>query len=441
MPPFRRPLCRVLAGGMLALLLPATVLGCGNVSPGQPSTGARSAPVPAPSGTPTPAPTRSTPVPTASVTPTPTSNRSTPVPTASGTSARPSDSVGTPCIKLAASLSLTQQVGQLFMVGVDTGTGLGPGQPAAMADAHVGSTILLGNTTVGVAGVRRLTSAVRDAMRAPAGVAPLLAADQEGGQVQRLQGDGFDRIPSAIEQAEQSGSSLRRNAERWGRQLKLAGIDANLAPVADVVPSRLEQVNQPIGVLRRGYGPDVGIVAEKVAAFTVGMGEAGILTSVKHFPGLGKVRGNTDFQTRVVDSSTSRTDHDLAGFGAAVESSTDMVMMSSAYYALIDRESPAAFSTTVVQGMLRGDLGFTGVVISDDLAAKAVQYLAPGERAVRFLSAGGDLMIVGDPSLLADMASAVRKQARSDPAFADQLTRHAARVLQMKARRGLADCR
>jgi beta-N-acetylhexosaminidase len=278
-------------------------------------------------------------------------------------------------------------------------------------------------------------------MRAPAGIAPLLAADQEGGQVQRLQGDGFDRIPSAMEQAEQSGLSLRRNAERWGRQLKLAGIDANLAPVADVVPSRLEQVNQPIGVLRRGYGPDVEIVAEKVAAFTAGMGEAGILTSVKHFPGLGKVRGNTDFRPRVVDSSTSRTDQDLAGFRAAVESGTDMVMMSSAYYALIDRESPAAFSTTVVQEMLRGDLRFTGVVISDDLAAKATQYLAPGERAIRFLRAGGDLMIVGDPSLLADMAAAVRKQAASDPAFADQLSSHAVRVLQMKARRGLADCR
>ncbi len=338
MPLIRRPLCRVLAGGLLALVLPATVLGCGNVSPGQPSTGPGSVPGPTASGTLTPEPTRSTPVPTASGTPAP--KRSTPVPTASGTPAKPSEPAGTSCVELVGSLSLTEQIGQVFMVGVDTGTGLGPGQAAALADAHVGSTILLGNTTVGVAGVRRLTSAVRDAMKAPAGVAPLLAADQEGGQVQRLQGDGFDRIPSAIEQAEQSGSSLRRNAERWGRQLKLAGIDANLAPVADVVPRRLEQVNQPIGVLRRGYGPDVEIVAEKVAAFTAGMGEAGILTSVKHFPGLGKVRGNTDFRARVVDSSTSRTDQDLAGFGAAVESGTDMVMMSSAYYASSTGRAP-----------------------------------------------------------------------------------------------------
>jgi beta-N-acetylhexosaminidase len=90
--------------------------------------------------------------------------------------------------------------------------------------------------------------------------------------------------------------------------------------------------------------------------------------------------------------------------------------------------------------MLRRDLRFSGVVISDDLAARAMQALAPGERARRFLNAGGDLMIVGDPALLAPMVRAVRTQARSNPDFAAEVTEHTARVLKMKARYGLARC-
>lgn len=326
------------------------------------------------------------------------------------------------------------------MVGVDTGAGLGRLQAESLANTRVGSAVLLGNTTAGAAAVRRLASSVRDAARTPDGVGMLLAADQEGGQVQRLRGSGFDRIPSAFEQADRSNSRLRADAEVWGRQLKEAGIDADLAPVADVVPVGLTEVNQPIGVLRRGYGPDADVVADKVSAFVRGMAAAGVVTSVKHFPGLGKVRGNTDFQARVVDSTTTRKDPDLAGFRAAVASGVDMVMMSSAYYAKIDEEDPAAFSATVVQGMLRADMGFSGVVVSDDLAAQAVQYLPPGRRALRFLRAGGDLIIVGDPSLLPRMAEAVLDEAQADSRFADEVTRHVARVLQMKARKGLADC-
>lgn len=326
------------------------------------------------------------------------------------------------------------------MVGVDSGGGLSDRQAEVMDEAHVGSAILLGNSTSGATAVRRLTDEVRESVDRPAGVRMLLAADQEGGQVQRLQGDGFDRIPSAMEQARQSSGSLQDSAERWGRQLTKAGIDADLAPVADVVPAELRNLNQPIGVLRRGYGPDPRTVAAKVAAFTRGMDAAGVATAVKHFPGLGAVRGNTDFEARVVDSDTTRDDADLAGFAAAVGANVDMVMISSAYYAKIDAKAPAAFSTTVVTTMVREDLGFTGVVISDDLAGVALQFVSPGERALRFLRAGGDLMIIGDPTSLPTMVAAVRRQARSNPAFAQQVTQHATRVLQLKQRRGLARC-
>ena len=284
-----------------------------------------------------------------------------------------------------------------------------------------------------------MTEEVRRAVAAPARISVLLAADQEGGQVQRLRGDGFQRIPSAYEQAELDDAELTSRAGRWGRDLQAAGISANLAPVADVVPDELLDLNAPIGQLRRGYGSDPQVVADKVTAFVRGMEAAGVATAVKHFPGLGRVRGNTDFEAGVTDRVTRRDDEALAGFRAGMQAGADMVMMSSATYARFDPDHRAAFSSTIMQ-TLRRDLGFRGVIISDDLAARALEDVRPRARALRFLRAGGDLAIVGDSSLVVAMSDAVADAVADDPKFAAQVRAKATRVVRMKARRGLADC-
>ena len=303
--------------------------------------------------------------------------------------------VNQPCAELVANMSLSERVGQLLMVGVRS-TGTSQSDRAILARTRAGSVILLGNTAAGMQPIRGVVGRVRDAAPSPEGVEVMLAADQEGGLVQRLKGPGFSPIPSATRQARQSDAKLRRNAYDWGRQLSSAGINANLAPVADVVPTNMIWINRPIGQLRRGYGPSPKTVAAKVTAFTYGMDRAGIATAVKHFPGLGRVRGNTDYMTRVVDSTTTRHDDALAGFEAAVAAGVDMVMVSSAFYSKIDDEHRAAFSTMIIGEMLRDDLGFTGVVISDDMAAVAMRTLPPDERGLRFIRAGGDLLIIGD---------------------------------------------
>jgi beta-N-acetylhexosaminidase len=340
---------------------------------------------------------------------------------------------------MAAHLSLSAQVGQLLMVAVRS-TQLSSADARTVVDVRAGSVILLGNSTRGVAATKRLVSDVRAAARPPKGVQTLVAADQEGGLVQRLKGPGFVPIPSAEVQSGWSDAKLAERAAVWGAQLAKAGIDVNLAPVADVVPTSMEQVNQPIGLLHRGYGPSPAKVAAKTTAFNRGMQRAGIATGAKHFPGLGRVRGNTDFSADVVDSVTTRHDAGLAGFRALVRDHVDMVMVSSATYAKIDRRQRAAFSPTVLGSMLRGDLGFTGVVISDDLSAAALRDVAPGQRAVRFVAAGGDLAIVGNPRDAPPMASALQARAKQDPRFAQQVTRSTGRVLAMKARSGQAGC-
>jgi beta-N-acetylhexosaminidase len=336
-------------------------------------------------------------------------------------------------------MSLREQVGQLMMVGVNSG-GLGAAEGRTLARTRAGSVILLGNSTLGAGPTRRVVRDVRAATRRPEGVKTMLAVDQEGGQVQRLKGEGFDTIPSAQSQAEQSGAKLTANAARWGRQLAAVGIDANLAPVADVVPADLGPGNAPIGLLRRGYGSSPRTVAAKTTAFVTGMDRSGIATAVKHFPGLGRVRGNTDFVRRVVDDQTTRRDPGLAGFAATIDAGVDMVMVASAYYTKIDADHRAAFSTAVIGSMLRRELKFDRVVISDDLAAAAMVDLAPGTRALRFVRAGGDLLIVGDPSQADAMADTLQQAARDDPGVARRVAESATRVVNLKADRGLADC-
>jgi beta-N-acetylhexosaminidase len=421
----------VLRPALAAGVLPLTVLlaACGT-APGPapattPSTTSASASPSAPTVSPSAAPT-----PSASATPTPSS-------AGAGKKAAPHEPT---CAEVVDAMSLSEQVGQTIMVA-QSSTQPSPAGRRAIERLHLGSVVLLGNSTAGRTRTARLTAGLRDGVDAVDGVGLLVAADQEGGLVQRLQGPGFDRIPSAEVQSGWSDRTLRRRAATWSTQLAKAGIDANLAPVADVVPRSVGRGNQPIGALRRGYGPQPSVVAKKTVAVVAGMHDGGTATAVKHFPGLGRVRGNTDTVAVVVDRTTTRRDALLAGFRADVEHGTELVMLSSATYTKIDRKRPATYSPTVIGDLLRGDLGFTGVVVSDDLLGRALASTSVRSRGVRFLAAGGDLALVGDIASAASVRDGLLDRARTDRAFAARVQQSATRVVQLKSTQGRASCR
>ncbi len=347
----------------------------------------------------------------------------------------------TSCADLAASLTREEQVGQLLMVGISANQPPSDGLVEQVEGHHISSILLLENTTVGQQAVKELTDAVRQQLDTPEGVETLVAADQEGGLVQRLQGPGFTPIPSAAEQAELDTEELRSAAEGWGEELSDAGVDMDLAPVADVVPEELVQVNEPVGKLDRGYGSDPEVVAEKVQAVVEGLQAGGVATSVKHFPGIGRVRGNTDFTADVVDDETTVAGGDLLPFQDAVDAGADSVMISTVTYTRIDEDEQAVFSDDVITDLLRGDLGFDGVVMSDDMGVAAAVASTPVEdRLVEFLRAGGDLAITADPLTVDAMVQGVLAEAEDDEELAASLPEHVERVLTMKARYGLADC-
>ena len=338
-------------------------------------------------------------------------------------------------------LTVPQRVGQLFAMGLASDR-LGPDELDAIRSHHVGSVWFTETTTDGVIAVQAVAAAVQaqatDA--ATGGIGFYVAANQEGGEIQALRGAGFSTIPSAVTQGTFEPSALQRDASGWGRQLSEAGVNLDFAPVMDVVPPGTDAQNLPIGLLHREFGHDPATVATHGTAFIRGMSAAGIATTAKHFPGLGRVQGNTDNVSGVVDTVTTATDPSLASFQAAIDAGVPFVMVALATYTQIDADHLAVFSPTVMR-LLRDGMGFDGVIVSDDLgAATAVASVPPAQRAIDFLLAGGDMIVSKTVDATAAMAGPVVARSSTDPAFAARVDDAVRRVLAAKDASGLLPC-
>lgn len=363
---------------------------------------------------------------------------------ASGTAApspSPSSSPVDPHVAAAqralAPLDLRARAAQLLVVGVPAADLAAGG--ALLAQAPYGGVFIGGRSTASAADVGAVTGPWADRARQAGHPVPWVAADQEGGAVQTFSGPGFEDLPTARQQGREAPAAVQERARGVGESLRTAGITLDLAPVADVVPAGTARGNAPIGKYGREYGATAEEVAEDAGAVVAGLGEAGVVATVKHFPGLGRVTGNTDLVSDVRDAKTTASDPDVALFGQlAALPQRPFVMTSSAVYEQIDPSAPAAFSSAVVTGLLREQLGVDGVVISDDLGrAKAVASVSPADRATRFVDAGGTLVLTVDPELAPTMLDALVAKAQAEPAFAAEVDAAALVALEAKSRAGL----
>lgn len=337
-----------------------------------------------------------------------------------------------------ASMTLEQKVGQVLMVSSPV-TGADANSVYAVNTLPVGNVFMKGRTTAGVQGAAAVVAALTAQVSGTAGVGAFVATDQEGGFVQIMQGPGFDRIPQAIEQGQLDPNVLRSQATQWGQQLAAAGVNVNLAPVLDTVPGAdFAAQNAPIGVFGREYGFTPEDVSSHGLAFARGMAAAGVDTTVKHFPGLGRVLGNTDVSAGVTDSTTVRNDPYLGPFRDAVASGVPWLMISNAFYPNLDPVNLAPFSPVIVTDMVRGDLGFTGIVVSDDLCdAVQVSAVPVAARGANFIAAGGTMALCTNQALLPQMYQGMVAAAQGSADFAAKIDAAALLVLQSKATAGL----
>jgi beta-N-acetylhexosaminidase len=338
-------------------------------------------------------------------------------------------------------MSEAQRVGQLFLVGI---AGAPTAEVAqAVGTYHFGSLLWQGTSTVGVAADRQASQAIQSlaSSAATARVRFFIAANQEGGQVQELKGPGFSAIPSALVQGQLSAAELQRQAAAWGRELRSAGVNLDLAPVMDVVPSATASQNAPVGALQREFGHTPQVTGPHGAAFIRGLKQAGVAATAKHFPGLGRVVGNTDFSSGVIDTTTGPNSSYLGSFEAAIKAGVPFVMVALATYTRIDPHHLAAFSSRVMR-LLRRQLNFRGVIVSDDLgAAAAVTGLSPATRGIDFLAAGGDLITSQSLPAAIAMDQAILARAGRDAAFRATVNSAVYRILDAKQANHLMPCR
>lgn len=309
---------------------------------------------------------------------------------------------------VAATLPLSRAVGRKIVTGMD---GRFPSRAlrARVRKGQVGGVILFG-PNVGP-GLRGAIAALQRAAHAGGNPPLLIAVDQEGGEVKRLQS-----LPPGRAPAQMTAATAGPEGAATGRALRARGINTNLAPVADVDHGSF------LG--SRSFGSDPGAVGAAACAFAGGVQSAGVNATLKHFPGLGRTTENTDLHAVRVTASAAALRADLAAYrrcGSAVR----LVMLSNATYPALDPARPAVVSPRVVTALLRSELGFAGVTISDSLAAPGVSSPSTAVRATR---AGVDLLLYVDERSSARGYRALLRAARAGRVSRAAVLASAARI-------------
>lgn len=311
-------------------------------------------------------------------------------------------------------LTLAQQVGRMVVLRF-MGTSAPGYVREALREGRAAGVILFRDNLVDPAQLSALTGQLRRA--APEA---LIAVDQEGGEVRIVPWAPPER--SAPEQA--AAGTVGEDARAAGRALAAAGIDVTLAPVADV-PSV-----DGAALGGRAFSTDPAAVAEAVAASVEGWSAAGVATTVKHFPGLGGSIVNTDDGPATVERTRAELEADLEPFRAAIAAGVPFVMASHATYPALDPNRIASQSPAVLEGLLRSELGFEGVVMTDSLEAAAVQAVADVEEAaLASARAGVDVILTTGQGSYIRVHRALLAEAQADPDFRARVRASAARVL------------
>jgi len=336
-----------------------------------------------------------------------------------------------------AGMTLQQKAAQVLLVSFD-GTSLSDSARGVLSQAAPAGFLLLGRNVTGESQLRSLTASLQEAAASAGAPGLFIAADQEGGAVMRVK-EGVPRLPSARDLAATSSpAEAQALAEETAAGLLPQGVNMVLAPVADVVSDR------DSFLFSRTYGGEPGVVSDFVAAVVQGYAENGVVTVVKHFPGHGSAPGNS--HTAVPVSTATRAEFErvhLPPFQAAIAAGADGVMLGHLLVPAYDRLRPASQSEAIVKALLRLDLGFTGLAVTDDLEMAAAAgregqvgtatATELGEAAVSALTAGCDLLITTgtvDRQLL--IQQAIVDAVQAGKLAEERLNEAVARILTVK---------
>lgn len=344
-----------------------------------------------------------------------------------------------------ARMDLEEKVAQLFCVtpegltGASQATVAGEATREALARVPVGGLVYFSQNITGDRQLRDLLRGTRDAAGAAgAGVPPFLGVDEEGGPlVARVAGSGLFDVEAFPSMADVGATGDASRAAHVGAQigsyLRDIGFNLDFAPVADVLTNPANSVIGP-----RSFGSDPELVSDMVAAEVEAMLATGTLPCAKHFPGHGDTAG--DSHTGAVTATRTRGQMEaceLLPFRAAVAAGCPLVMVGHIQTPNFAADGlPASLSPTMMGDVLRGELGFGGVIISDSFSMGAItQSFSPADAAVRFFRAGGDMLLM--PQDLGAAWRAVVDAVRAGDLAEERVDESALRILSAKERAGI----
>ncbi|NLC68078.1 MAG: beta-N-acetylhexosaminidase, partial [Clostridiaceae bacterium] len=291
---------------------------------------------------------------------------------------------------LIKKMTLEEKIGQLLMVGIEEKE-VDEATAGFLRSHKVGGVILFERNIENPEQVKSLTRQLQELGSGPPGVGMLIGIDQEGGKVNRLPWEK-GRFPSASNLASSGQPEIvRYAASRMAAQLKELGINMNFAPVLDI---NSNPDNPVIG--DRAFGNNPEIVSQMGPAFMEGTLDEGIIPVAKHFPGHGDTSLDSHTDLPVVAHSMDRLrNFELVPFEEAIKNGVPAIMTAHILLPLLDEDAPATLSPAIIKGLLREQLQFEGVVITDDLGMAAIAGLyTTGQAAVKAVKAGVDTLLI-----------------------------------------------
>ncbi len=342
---------------------------------------------------------------------------------------------------LLGQMTTRQKVAQMFVVSL-WGEALTLEAQAFLASDRPGGVVLFSSNIVTPDQITSLTNAIQTELTAGAPAIPAwIATDQEGGTVSRLE-EGFTTLPVPMAVAATADPAYAQAlGQAMAQELRAVGINMDLAPVSDVLTNPANPV-----VARRAFSADPGIAAEMVAALVEGLQSGGVLATAKHFPGHGETSTDSHLTLPVVSVDRVRLDAvELVPFEAAIRADVGAIMAAHVWYPALDPtpNTPASLSEPVLTGLLRGELGYQGLIMTDALDMDAIDLTySLSNAALRAIAAGVDLITPGPHVSIATQQAAIDAVTQAVDGGQIPLARiedSVRRILRLKAAYGLLD--
>ncbi|MFZ4826298.1 MAG: glycoside hydrolase family 3 protein [Phototrophicaceae bacterium] len=342
---------------------------------------------------------------------------------------------------LIQEMTLAQKVGQLFMVGL-YGTEMTEDARDFITRYQPGSVVLFEYNVGTVASITQLVNDWQRTILSVGEVPLLVAVDQEGGRINTLEESPFTQFPAPMLLTATRNHNLTFEVGRaTALELSAVGVHMNLAPIADLETNRRNSV-----MFRRSFGSDPQIVAPTLSAYIQGLQSEGVMATLKHFPGHGDTSADSHVELPIITKNMDALRQtELQPFMAGIDADVGAIMMGHLWLTELDPtdDVPASLSQAVVGGVLRNELGFDGLVMTDALDMDAIDTrYTLSEATLLAIQAGVDIITVGPHVGTKTIATAIEDLARSveqGEVSVQRIDESVRRILSAKVRYGVMD--